>query len=62
MTTVQASKVQVGDRISVRGVELTVTRIDNPFLGMGNMSLFVESTDERWACVPVPLDAEVDVA
>jgi hypothetical protein len=57
-----ASDVQVGDRVSVRGVDLTVSRIDAPFLGMPNMVLFVESTDQRWACVPVTTDLEVEVS
>ena len=62
MSTKAASEVQVGDRVSVRGVDLTVSRIDAPFLGMPNMVLFVESTDQRWACVPVTTDLEVEVA
>jgi hypothetical protein len=60
-TTKQAADVQVGERISVRDRELTVTRIDAPFLGMPNMLLFVESTDERWLCVPTTTDSEVTV-
>jgi hypothetical protein len=62
VTTKVASEVQVGDRVSVRGVDLTVSRIDAPFLGMPNMVLLVESTDERWACVPVTTDLEVEVS
>ena len=62
MSTKLASDVQVGDRVSVRGVDLTVSRIDAPFLGMPNMVLFVESTDQRWACVPVTTDLEVEVS
>jgi hypothetical protein len=62
MSTKPASDVAVGDRISVRDRELTVTRIDAPFLGMPNMLLFVESTDERWVCVPTTTDSEVEVS
>jgi hypothetical protein len=29
---------------------------------MPNMVLLVESTDERWACVPVTTDLEVEVS
>jgi riboflavin synthase alpha subunit len=62
VTTKTAGDVQVGDRVSVRGVDLTVTRIDAPFLGRDNMLLLVESTDQRWACVPVTDDLEVEVS
>ena len=62
MSTKAASEVQVGDRVSVRGVDLTVTRIDDPFLGRDGMLLLVESTDQRWACVPVTTDLEVEVS
>ena len=60
-TTKQASDVKVGERISVRDRELTVTRIDAPFLGRDNMVLFVESTDQVWQCVPTTTDSEVTV-
>ena len=59
MTARTAAEVKIGDRVQVRGQDLTVTRIDAPFLGRGNMLLFVESTAERWACVPVSDDTEV---
>ena len=61
MTTKPAAQVQVGDRISIRDRDLTVTRIDAPFLGVPNMLCFVESTDQVWRCVPTTLDAEVEV-
>ena len=60
-TPTTAADVRIGDRISVRDRELTVTRIDAPFLGRDNMLCFVESTDARWACVPVTTDAEVQI-
>ena len=59
--TVKATEVKVGDRIDVRGMQLLVTRIDENFLGRDNMRCMVESTDERWACVPLPHDMDVDV-
>jgi riboflavin synthase alpha subunit len=62
VTTKLASDVQVGDRVSVRGVDLTVSRIDSPFLGRDGMLLLVESTDQRWACVPVTTDLEVEIS
>ena len=61
MTARTAAEVKLGDRVQVRGQDLIVTRIDAPFLGRDNMLLFVESTDERWACVPVSPDTEVVV-
>lgn len=61
-TTTTANRVAVGDRIRLYGQELQVTRIDAPFLGRPEMVLFVESTDERWHCLPAGTDAEVEVA
>jgi NAD(P)-dependent dehydrogenase (short-subunit alcohol dehydrogenase family) len=49
---VNAIDVPVGTRIKLYGQELTVTRKDFPFLGRDNMVLLVESTDERWHCLP----------
>ena len=56
-----AGEVRPGQRIRVRGTELLVTRVDRPFLGRDDMCCFVESTDERWACMPAPLTADVEV-
>ena len=56
-----AADVQVGDTISLYGQQLQVTRIDSPFLGRDNMVLFVESTGERWHCLPAATDAEVEI-
>ena len=61
-TTVPAASVQPGARIRLYGQELEVTRVDAPFLGRENMVLFVESTDQRWHCLPAGSDAEVEVA
>ena len=57
----KAIDVPVGTRIKFREQELTVTRKDVPFLGIDSMVLLVESTDQRWHCVPAPLDAEVEL-
>jgi hypothetical protein len=54
--------VAAGDRIRLYGQELAVTRIDAPFLGRDNMVLFVESTPERWLCLPAGTDSEVEVS
>lgn len=61
-TTAAASTVKPGDRIRLHGKELQVNRVDAPFLGRENMVCFVESTDERWHCLPAGTDAEVEVA
>jgi hypothetical protein len=61
-TTVTAAGVTAGDRIRLYGQELAVTRIDAPFLGRDNMVLFVESTPERWRCLPAGTDSEVEVS
>jgi hypothetical protein len=60
-TTARADEVQPGDRIRLYGQELAVTRVDAPFLGRENMVLFVESTDERWHCLPAGTDTEVEL-
>ena len=57
----KAIDVPVGTRIRLYGQELTVTRKDHPFLGSDTMVLLVESTTERWHCLPAGVDTEVDV-
>jgi len=60
--TVTATEVKEGDRVRTpSGDELTVTRIEAPFLGRANMMAFIEDSSERWFKRPVPLDAEVEV-
>jgi hypothetical protein len=59
--TVKATEVKLGDKVSVREREILVTRIDQNFLGRDNMLCLVESTDERWTCVPLPHDMDVEV-
>ena len=59
--TVTADQIEIGDRVKARGTELVVTRIDPKFLGRDEMCCIVESTDERWACAPLPKSMEVEV-
>ncbi|HEY4279713.1 MAG TPA: hypothetical protein VGM91_15920 [Conexibacter sp.] len=59
--TVKAAEVQLGDRIRARGLELTVTRIDQAFLGRDNMLAFVEDSEVQWLKVPALLDLDVEV-
>jgi len=56
-----AIDVPEGTRIRLYGQELTVTRKDFPFLGRDNMVLLVESTNERWHCLPAGTDTDVEV-
>ena len=47
--TVKATEVRLGDRVRARsGAELTVTRIDEEFIGRANMLAFVEDSEEQW--------------
>ncbi len=59
--TVKAADVRVGDRIRARGLELTVTRIDEAFLGRDDYVAFVEDSEVRWLKVPASLELEVEV-
>ena len=59
---VTADQVRAGDRVRVRGQEITVARVDESFLGRENFLAFIEDTDERWFKVPTPSDAVVEVA
>jgi len=56
---VKATEVRPGDRVRARDIDLTVTRIDHPFLGREGMLAYVEDSEAQWIKVPVALDAEV---
>ncbi len=56
-----ASAVQPGNRVRLSGDELTVTRIESPFMGMAGMLAFIEDTPERWIKRPVQAESEVEV-
>jgi hypothetical protein len=60
VVAVPAVDVRIGDRIRSRGLELTVSRIDRPFLGRDDMLAFVEDTELQWLKLPVAVDAEVE--
>jgi hypothetical protein len=60
--TVKASEVGLGDRLRARsGIELTVTRIDEQFMGRPDMLAFVEDSDEQWFKMPAPRDGDVEL-
>lgn len=62
MTAVKATDVQVGDRLRSRdGTELTVTRIDDGFLGRSEMLAFVEDSAEQWFKMPAARDGDVEL-
>jgi len=58
--TVAADKVQVGDRIRFFGTELTVSKIEQGFMGMP-MIAFIEDTPEKWFKAPCQETGEVEV-
>jgi hypothetical protein len=61
MTSMKAIDVTPGTKIRLYDQDLLVTRVDHPFLSRDNMVLLVESTDERWHCLPAGTDTEVEV-
>jgi hypothetical protein len=61
-TTIKTTEVQLGDRIRSRdGTELTVTRIDDGFLGRAEMMAFVEDSSDQWFKMPAPKAGEVEL-
>jgi hypothetical protein len=60
--TVKAEVVRPGDVVRTQaGAEVTVSRVEQSFLGMPNMLAFIEDTDERWFKQPMMSDANVEV-
>jgi hypothetical protein len=61
-TTIKASEVRIGDRVRARaGAELTVTRIDEGFMGNPEMLAFVEDSNEQWLKMPALKDGDVEL-
>ncbi len=59
---IKAADVRLGDRLRARdGTELTVTRIDEGFLGRAEMLAFVEDTVDQWFKLPAPRGGEVEL-
>jgi hypothetical protein len=57
-----ARQVQVGDRVRTpTGTELTVSRIESPFMGAEQMLAFIEDSPERWFKQPLTLDTPVEI-
>ena len=60
--TVKATEVRLGDRLRARsGTELTVTRIDEEFMGRAEMLAFVEDSEEQWFKMPALRDGDVEL-
>lgn len=60
--TVKATEVRLGDRLRARsGTELTVTRIDEEFMGRAEMLAFVEDSEEQWFKMPALRDGEIEL-
>ena len=59
--SVTASEVRVGDVVRASGDVVTVSRIEEPFLGRAEMLAFIEDTDQRWYKRPVARTAVVEV-
>lgn len=59
---IPATEVRAGDRLRTRaGLELTVTRIDETFMGRSDMLAFVEDSDVQWLKMPALRDGEVEL-
>jgi hypothetical protein len=60
--SVKATEVRLGDRLRTgSGAELTVTRIDEEFMGRANMLAFVEDSEEQWFKMPALRDGDVEL-
>ena len=60
--SLKATEVQLGDRLRARsGAELTVTRIDEEFMGRADMLAFVEDSEEQWFKMPALRDGDVEL-
>jgi glutathione peroxidase len=60
--TLPAAEVKIGDRVlGPDGTALLVSRIDENMMGRDGLLAFVEDSPARWAKLPTPSDAEVQV-
>ncbi len=61
-TTKAAADVRQGDVVKLRsGTELSVTRVEAPFLGQGDLVCLIEDSDTQWLAMAMPPSAEVTV-
>ena len=60
--TAKAGEVKIGDRVlAPDGTALLVSRVDEGMLGQEGLLAFVEDSPARWAKLPTPSDADVQV-
>jgi hypothetical protein len=60
--TMKADEVRSGDAIRTQsGDVVTVSRIEQSFMGMPNMLAFIEDTPDRWFKQPMMVDSEIEV-
>jgi hypothetical protein len=59
--TVTGADVQVGDRVFARGLEMTVTRIDEAMFGNPDLLALVEDSGTQWLKMPAMKDAEIEI-
>lgn len=57
---IPATSVSVGDTIRARGLDLTVTRIETPFLGRESYIAFIEDSDRQWLKIPVASETTIE--
>ena len=59
---VEAAAVRAGDRVRLEdGTEMTVARVEDPFLGMEDLLCVIEDSEARWLAQPMARDARVEV-
>lgn len=59
---VAASEVRTGDQIRLQtGRSLTVSRIEEAFMGRSGMRAFIQDTSDGWFKQPMPDSTEVEV-
>ena len=62
VTTIRAGEVSVGDRVrTADALELTVTRVDEDFMGQPNLLALVEDSDVQWLKIAAPRDFELEL-
>jgi hypothetical protein len=59
---IRAGDVSVGDRVrTANALELTVTRVDEEFMGRPNLLALVEDSEAQWLKVAAPRDLELEL-
>jgi hypothetical protein len=59
---IRAGDVSVGDRVrTANAMELTVTRVDEEFMGRPNLLALVEDSEAQWLKVAAPRDLELEL-